>query len=120
MLSPEKMLFEGPIKAVSCHNPKGYFDVLQEHTNFMSMVDEKVDIVKLDGSKESIKIETALIHVQENEISILVNIATSQKSTMFQNIMKHVQGRKEEGKEAMRAELAAEPTDAPSQEPSSQ
>jgi len=88
VISPEEVLFKGQAQSVSCHNPKGSFDVLYEHTNFMSMIDKEVVIIEPNGNTRQIPIEQALIQVKNNDVSILVNIQISKKDTFFTNLFK--------------------------------
>ncbi|MBP9690567.1 hypothetical protein KBD81_00645 [Candidatus Woesebacteria bacterium] len=86
ILSPDATLFEGEAQTISCHNPKGSFDVLYEHTNFMSMIDTEVSIVDMNGASRSIPIEQALIQVIDNVVTILVNVQFTQKETLLEKL----------------------------------
>lgn len=88
IISPEEVLFEGKAQSVSCHNPKGSFDVLYEHTNFMSMIDKKITIIDPNGGSREFPIEQALIQVKNNDVTILVNIQISKKDSFFTNLFK--------------------------------
>ncbi|QQS44642.1 F0F1 ATP synthase subunit epsilon [Candidatus Roizmanbacteria bacterium] len=88
IISPEEVLFEGKAQSVSCHNPKGSFDVLYEHTNFMSMIDKQITIIDPNGNTREFPIEQALIQVKNNEVTILVNIQISKKDSFFTNLFK--------------------------------
>lgn len=88
VISPEEVLFEGKAQSVSCHNPNGSFDVLFEHTNFMSMIDQKITIIEPTGNTRDIPIEQALIQVKNNSVTILVNIQISKKDSFFTNLFK--------------------------------
>ncbi len=86
ILSPDETIFEGEVHTISCHNPKGSFDVLYEHTNFMSMVDTQVTIVDMEGKSRDIPIEQALIQVIDNVVTILVNVQFTQKETFLDKV----------------------------------
>ena len=74
VIHPERVIFEGKAKAVSSTNERGKFDVLSLHTNFVSIIKEKVVIEQLDGKKKEIPIEEAIMKVHENKIWIFVGI----------------------------------------------
>lgn len=86
MLSPEKTLYEGMVSSVTCHNPKGTFDILYQHTNFMSMIDHEVVIIDPTNKKQVFQIENALINVQDNVVTILVDVHFSEKETLLQKL----------------------------------
>lgn len=86
--SPEEVLFSGEAQSVSCHNPKGSFDVLYEHTNFMSMIDTEITIIEPNGNIRKFPIEQALIQVKNNDVIILVNIQIYKKNSFFTNLFK--------------------------------
>ncbi len=88
IISPEETLYKGKAEAVSCHNPKGSFDVLYEHTNFMSMIDQKIVVIEPNGNSREFPIEQALIQVKNNDVTILVNIQISKKDSFFRNLFK--------------------------------
>lgn len=86
ILSPDETIYEGDAQAISCHNPKGSFDVLYEHTNFMSMIDTQVTVLETNGHQRNFPVEQALIQVQENEVTILINVQITQKDSFFGNL----------------------------------
>lgn len=88
IVTPEEVLFEGKAQSVSCHNPNGSFDVLYEHTNFMSMIDKEITIIEPNGNTRNFPIEQALIQVKSNEVTVLVNIQISKKDSFFTNLFK--------------------------------
>lgn len=68
------LVFKGRVKAVSSYNEKGLFDILPEHENFISLIKDKIVIHKNDNQKEEIKIDSGVLRVYENNVSIYVGI----------------------------------------------
>ncbi len=68
------VLFSGTVKAVSSYNDKGLFDILGEHENFISLIQEKIVIHKNDKEKEEIKIDTGVLRVYKNNVNIYIGI----------------------------------------------
>lgn len=70
----EKVIFEGPAKAVSAFNGVGLFDVLPLHENFISIIQEKIIIRLTDESKQELNIERGVIKAIENKIYIFLGV----------------------------------------------
>lgn len=84
--SPQEVMYEGKARAVSSQNSKGRFDILPQHANFVSILENQpIEIVKEDGQKVSFKLDQAIIHHANNIVSIFANIPNEQ---MLQEINK--------------------------------
>lgn len=70
----DKILYEGKVKALSCVNDKGPFDILAYHANFISLIKDKVTIVDPSGAKKEFPIGKGVLKVFENTVSIFVGI----------------------------------------------
>lgn len=70
----EKVLFQGSVKSVSSENERGVFDVLPQHANFISIIKKKIVLHKPEKTKQEIEIETGILKVWENQISIYLDI----------------------------------------------
>lgn len=70
----DKVLFEGMVKAISSINEKGVFDILPEHSNFISVIQKHIIIHKTDGSSEEIPCQQGVIRVEANRIKAYVDI----------------------------------------------
>jgi F0F1-type ATP synthase epsilon subunit len=64
------VIFDKDVSAVSSFNRKGTFDVLPEHSHFISVIEKFVTVHHLDGQKETIKVETGVMHVEENTVKV--------------------------------------------------
>lgn len=66
----ERILFNGQAKALSSVNEAGVFDILPEHTNFISIVKDKLTVHKPDGGSEDITIDHGVVKVYANQVSV--------------------------------------------------
>jgi len=73
--SPDKMLYAGPVYAVSSWNETGPFDVLPYHIHFISIIRKAIILHKADGSEEKIPLDTGIIKVADNVINIYIGIS---------------------------------------------
>ena len=72
ILRRDGILFEGEVEAVSSKNEIGPFDILAEHGNFVSTVNQYVRIHKAGGAVEEIPIDRGILRVKENRLDIFV------------------------------------------------
>ncbi len=74
VMSASKTYFLGKAKSVSSKNKVGPFDVLPMHENFISMLYDKVIIVKSTGEREEIDCEHGILEVSENRVRVFLGI----------------------------------------------
>lgn len=66
-------LYEGPASSVSSVNNTGPFDILPLHTNFISLIKDKVTLRLTDGSKREFKLDdVGLLRNRENTVQIFL------------------------------------------------
>lgn len=70
----ERILFEGEVKAFTSSNDRGDFDILNEHANFISIINKTCTIHKLDGTKAQMEIDEGIIRVTGNKINVYLGI----------------------------------------------
>jgi len=70
----DRVLFEGEVLAFSSHNAKGVFDILAEHENFISIINDKYVIHKLDGTTSEAQIDDGIVNVYGNKVSVYLGI----------------------------------------------
>lgn len=70
------LIFEGPLAAVSSYNTVGPFDVLPEHSNFVSMISKKLVLHKSNGKKEEMWVDKGVMVVEKNSVQVFVGIGT--------------------------------------------
>lgn len=76
----QRVLYQGKAAAVSTKNDGGVFDVLPQHTHFISIIKEFITITKLDSSTQQIPIDTGVLKVYQNQVRVYIGIYTLQKS----------------------------------------
>jgi len=72
--SPEKIVYQGEVKALSSINEKGPFDILGSHGNFISFVRKSITLHEKSGEKKEMKIDSGVLKVQENKVDIFLGI----------------------------------------------
>ena len=84
--SREKILIDQDIKALSSVNETGEFDILQEHTNFISIINKYIKLYMGNGTIQEIpltqqavlKMDAGVIHIFLGLLSV-TNTVTSIK-----------------------------------------
>lgn len=74
VVTPDSVLYNGPVKSISGKNKKGPFDILSYHTNFVSIIDGSVTIRELDGNVRELPVGTAIVKVYKNVVYVFVGI----------------------------------------------
>jgi F0F1-type ATP synthase epsilon subunit len=72
VLRRDGTLFDGDVEAVSSKNEVGPFDILPEHGNFVSTVNEYLRIHKTGGEIEEIKLDKGILRVKENLLEVFI------------------------------------------------
>ena len=73
----EKVLYDGQALAVTSNDSSGMFDILPQHTNFISIIRDLIIIRKLDGTKEVFKLEQGVMKVVNNEVHAYLGVVHS-------------------------------------------
>ena len=66
--------YQGKAAAVSSENKVGKFDILPEHTNFITLIFNKLTIHTLDKKKLEYKFSRGVLEVSENQVRIFLGI----------------------------------------------
>jgi F0F1-type ATP synthase epsilon subunit len=72
--SRQGVLFEGELAAVSSYNMMGPFDILPEHSNFVSLINKQLVLHRADGRREEINVDDGVIIVEGNEAKVFVGV----------------------------------------------
>lgn len=70
----EKEPFEGEAEAVSSKNKLGKFDVLVEHTNFITLIFEELTILVSAKKKITYQFEKGVLEVSENKVNVFLGL----------------------------------------------
>lgn len=74
VLSPKEDIFAGNAGSVSSTNSKGPFDVLPQHANFITLVQNPILIRKTNKEVLTFNFPLAIIHVKDNKVNIYTEI----------------------------------------------
>jgi F0F1-type ATP synthase epsilon subunit len=76
-----KVLFDEYVKSVSSKNDTGVFDILPEHSNFISLITSPITIRTIDGHKQEITFNNGLIKVKDNAVHCYVDLLSKELKT---------------------------------------
>lgn len=69
-----KVGYRGPAAAISSVNKVGKFDILPEHTNFISLIQKKLSVQLLDKKKIDYEFKRGVIEVSENLVKVFLGL----------------------------------------------
>lgn len=69
-----KVIYEQDARAITTYNETGLFDILPQHTNFISLIQKAVIVHTLDNQKATIPINNGIMKVKDNSIRCYVNL----------------------------------------------
>lgn len=71
VISPQDVLFEGKATSVSSKNTSGNFDILAQHANFITIIENQPIVIRT-ARKEKISFQfpLAVIYTTNNNVSI--------------------------------------------------
>ena len=67
--SPEKIVWHGRAESVSSENSRGPFDILSQHANFITYIENKPVIVRLGKQEHKFEFKRCVIYTQNNYVS---------------------------------------------------
>ncbi len=71
----EGVMFKDAVKIVSSANSVGKFDILPEHSNFISIVKDRITAVLSDGkTKQFPIIGNAIMRVLSNKVDVFIGV----------------------------------------------
>jgi F0F1-type ATP synthase epsilon subunit len=73
-----QILFNDDVKSLTSKNDTGIFDVLPEHSNFISLIGGSIIIGKLDGQKQEIPVKNGVIKVKDNAIYCYIDLISKE------------------------------------------
>lgn len=71
---PESVLYQGKINALSSLNDKGIFDILPTHTNFISVIKDKIILHENTGHKTEFKLKKGVLKIVGDQVSVFLGI----------------------------------------------
>jgi F0F1-type ATP synthase epsilon subunit len=83
-----QVLFDDDVKALTSKNDTGVFDILPEHSNFISVMKEAITLHKLDGTEQVITLKNGLIKVKNSSVRCYIDLLTAEMAKMQQTPIK--------------------------------
>ncbi len=74
VFTPEKILYEGPAVSVSSVNKRGKYDILALHSNFISLVSDKIAIDTGGGKRLEFPVKGGVIRVADGHVDVFVGL----------------------------------------------
>lgn len=68
------LIHEDDVRAVTSYNEKGIFDILPMHTNFISLIKDKIIIHGRSGEDKKIDLRVGLVKVDDNQVHIYLGL----------------------------------------------
>lgn len=72
--SPNKLIWDGIATSVSSKNSAGSFDILPEHANFITMIQDDPIVVRSMNEKHTFTYENAILSVYRGIVTIYTEI----------------------------------------------
>lgn len=70
----DSVMFQGDVVSISTRNEKGIFDILPLHSNFISLVEQKLILQKIDGQKQEFFVSNGILRVSENRVEVYIGV----------------------------------------------
>ena len=70
----EGIKFKGEAASVSSVNVSGPFDILPAHSNFISLIREKLTIVAMGGKKTEFNVDLGVIQVLKDQVNVYLGV----------------------------------------------
>lgn len=75
IVSPKQDIFFSPAVSVSSINSAGKFDILPQHANFITLINNSPIVVRLPSGKNvTFKFPLAIIYLVNNQVNIYTNL----------------------------------------------
>src|SRR5690606_33355685 len=72
IISADENVFNGTVYMITSVNKDGEFDILPLHTNFITLIKDKIILHKTNREKQEITITNGVLKVVENRIDIIL------------------------------------------------
>lgn len=70
----EGVLFEGPALRVSSVNGTGDFDILPRHANFISLINDHIDVVPVGEEVRTFPVDNGVLRVLGDKVEVYLGI----------------------------------------------
>lgn len=70
--SPERTLFDGEAKSLSSFNDRGPFDILPQHENFISVIQQNLVVFNTQNQPQEYLLKNGVMRVTENRVDVFI------------------------------------------------
>lgn len=70
----QKVLANEDIESISGVNEKGVFDILELHSNFITLIEQRIVLRRSDGTSQEIMVNNGVLRVSENRAEIYIGV----------------------------------------------
>jgi|Napbiome12C3dose_1001474.scaffolds.fasta_scaffold00073_23 F0F1-type ATP synthase epsilon subunit len=75
IISPQQLLLDTEVESLSSKNLQGPFDILPQHANFITLIENTPIVVRVPGQKpQTFSFPLAIIMATENKVNIYTYI----------------------------------------------
>lgn len=74
IITRQGIVFDGEVKSLSSRNDKGVFDVLEKHTQFISIIKEKITIRLSSGQVQEVPVDNGVMRVKGELVQVFLGI----------------------------------------------
>lgn len=75
IISPQQLILDTEASSISSRNAQGPFDILPQHANFITIIEDSLIVVRTRGQKPLMfKFPQAIILTRENKVDIYTYI----------------------------------------------
>ena len=70
----DTVLINEDVESLTSVNEKGVFDILPLHSNFITLLEQRVQLRRLDGTSQEIVVSNGILRVIENRVEIYIGV----------------------------------------------
>ncbi len=72
IITPQSTLYSGTAQSISSFNSKGKFDILVNHSHFVSEIQKKIIIIDNENNEKVFNLKNGVIRCANNEVQIYI------------------------------------------------
>lgn len=74
IVSPESIVYDGPVDSVTVPGTMGAFQILNNHAPIISSLEKGIVEYAVDGERKHFSIDGGFVEVQKNQVSLCVEM----------------------------------------------
>lgn len=72
--APYKVYYDDEAESISAENDTGPFDILPNHHNFMTLINQCDIIVRNSGKEEKVHVNRGVMHVKADQVIVFLDV----------------------------------------------